>query len=106
MSECLDFSGPMAIPLMAFDLACPNTLHFYGLPVLAGPVRDTPPFREGLLPGSGKCKRTKRLTPFAPQLCAAGEAEDTRYIASRRGEGEAAKRPDRKSSLEALPCTR
>src|SRR5271157_1836917 len=47
---------------LPFDLPCPNTLHFYRLPVLAGPVRDTPPFREGFLPGAGKCKRTKSLS--------------------------------------------
>src|SRR5271165_6133648 len=49
------------VPPQPVDLACPDTLHFYGLPVLAGPVRDAPPFREGLLPRSGKCKRTKSL---------------------------------------------
>jgi hypothetical protein len=67
--------------LSRFDVTCPNTLHFYGLPVLAGPVRDVPQpgppttahfglvgwnsratrSCEGLLPRSGKCKRTKGL---------------------------------------------
>ena len=38
------FRSLYLLSLIAFDLRCPNTLHFYGLPVLAGPVRDTPAF--------------------------------------------------------------
>jgi hypothetical protein len=31
-----------AQPTVAFDLSRPNTLNFYGLPVLLGSVRDAP----------------------------------------------------------------
>ena len=45
-----------------FDLTRPNRLHFYGLPVLAGPVRDTlPPGHFGPVKASfwlRECKRT------------------------------------------------
>src|SRR5208283_2232063 len=73
-----------------FDLTRQNTLHFYGLPVLACPVRDTPPFREGLLPGSGKCKRTKSLDRLRPQ-CA--RRMKPRMLAASRAPQARAKQP-------------